>query len=266
VHAIVMPETALAAEFANQVADILLEESNLDLFLSGVISDDGRRARNQAAIYRFLRLSNDGKSSHRSFQSKHHRWCLTDDQIRRYNLGHVLDPRHRWWENIDVSARTCHVTLFRARATLSVLICEDLARYDPVLTVMNAIGPNLVIALLMDGPQLEQRWSGRYATALAEDPGSSVLTVSSLGMVARSAKPGELQNREIALWKEPGGKASPLRLPPLDHALLLTLTSMEVEQFTLDGRSDGRTAVRFGLGAASGVRHPSPPEWLGPVP
>ena len=66
------------------------------------------------------------------------------------------------------------MTLIRETATLSVLICEDLARYDPVLTVMNAIGPNLVIALLMDGPQLERRWCGRYATALADDPGSSV--------------------------------------------------------------------------------------------
>jgi hypothetical protein len=51
---------------------------------------------------------------------------------------------------------------------------------------MNAIGPNLVIALLMDGPQLENRWPARYATVLAEDPGSAVLTVTSLGMVRRS--------------------------------------------------------------------------------
>jgi len=31
---------------------------------------------------------------------------------------------------------------FRSYAALSVLVCEDLARYDPVLTVMNAIGPS----------------------------------------------------------------------------------------------------------------------------
>jgi hypothetical protein len=44
----------------------------------------------------------------------------------------------------------------------------------------------LLIALLMDGPQLKSRWSGRYAGVLAEDPGSSVLTLTSLGMALRS--------------------------------------------------------------------------------
>jgi hypothetical protein len=156
--------------------------------------------------------------------------------------------------------------LFRANATLSVLICEDLARYDPVLTVMNAIGPNLVIALLMDGPQLEKRWPGRYATVLAEDPGSAVLTLTSMGMVARSAMPADPQAREIALWKEPTGEARPLRLPKGDHALLLTLTSELVEQFTLDGRGDGGATAQFALGAAHPVRHPDPPGWLGPIP
>jgi hypothetical protein len=50
----------------------------------------------------------------------------------------------------------------------------------PGADVMNAIGPNLVIALLMDGPQREHRWPGRYATVLADDPGSAVLTVTCL--------------------------------------------------------------------------------------
>jgi hypothetical protein len=174
----------------------------------------------------------------------------------------VLDPHVQWWEQIDVSFRNCYVTLFRPRASLAVLVCEDLARNDPVLTVMNAIGPNLVVALLMDGPQLEPRWPGRYATVLADDPGSAVLTVTSLGMVARSSMPAEPQNRAIALWKEPGGSARALKLPEEDHALLLTLTSRLVEQFTLDGRGDGRSTVQFGLGAAHGVRHAKPPKWL----
>jgi hypothetical protein len=152
--------------------------------------------------------------------------------------------------------------LFRAAAALSVLVCEDLARYDPVLTVMNAIGPNLVIALLLDGPQLEQRWPGRYATVLAEDPGSAVLTVTSLGMVLRSNTPGETENREIALWKEPNGRAQPLKLPRGDHALLVTLTSRWVEQFTLDGRGDGISTMEFQFGSAHGVRVPKPPAWL----
>lgn len=262
VHAIVMPETAIRFELANQVADILAAETDLDLLLTGVLSTGGGTARNQAAIYHFR----NNKVAQRSFQSKHHRWCLDGDQIRRYQLGHVLAPGSRWWEQINVGDRGCYVTSFRSYATLSVLICEDLARYDPVLTVMNAIGANLVVALLMDGPQLEHRWPGRYATALADDPGSAVLTVTSFGMVSRSRNPGDKQNREIALWKEPNGRARVLKLPKGCHGLLLTLTNRLVEQFTLDGRGDGKITMQFALGSAHGIAHPDPPAWIGLVP
>ena len=117
------------------------------------------------------------------------------------------------------------------------------------------------------GTQPEKRRPGRYATVLAEDPGSAVLTVTSLGMVMRSAMPGENPNRTIALWKEPNGKAHELALPKGDHALLLSLTSKLVEQFTLDGRGDGKATVNFTLGAACGIKHPGKlPDWLGSVP
>jgi hypothetical protein len=262
VHAIVLPETAIRDELADDVADILAETTDLDLLVTGVSSGGDGIGRNLAAIYRFR----EHKVLQRSFQSKHHRWCLDGGQIRRYQLGHVLDPQCKWWEQINVSDRACYIMTFRSYAALSVLVCEDLARYDPVLTVMNAIGPNLVIALLMDGPQLEKRWPGRYATALADDPGSAVLTVTSLGMVSRSRNPGEEQNREIALWKEPNGQAQVLKLPKGSHGLLLTLTSRLVEQFTLDGRGDGKMSMQFALGGAHGITHPDPPAWIGPVP
>jgi len=101
---------------------------------------------------------------------------------------------------------------------------------------------------------------------LADDPGSAVLTVTSFGMVCRSRNPGEQENREIALWKEPNGKAQMLKLPKGSHGLLLTLTNRLVEQFTLDGRGDGRMTMQFALGAAHGIAHPNPPAWIGPVP
>ncbi len=50
----------------------------------------------------------------------------------------------------------------------------------PLRTVIRSVGPNLVIVLLMDGPQLVRRWPGKYATVLSDDPGSAVLTVTSL--------------------------------------------------------------------------------------
>jgi hypothetical protein len=260
VHAIVLPEAAIRIELADEVAAILAK-TDLDLFLAGVSSGKGSTSRNLAAIYHFL----NNKIAQRSYQSKHHRWFLDGEQIRRYHLGHVLDPHSKWWEQINVSDRACYIASFRSYATLSVLVCEDLARYDPVLTVMNAIGPNLVVALLMDGPQLEYRWPGRYATALADDPGSAVLTVTSLGMVSRSTSPGDAKNREIALWKEPNGRARVLKLPKGSHALLLTLTNRLVEQFTLDGRGDKTRTMQFALGAAHGIAHSNPPLWIGRV-
>ncbi len=263
VHAVILPETALRLQFAANVAKLLARKTKLDLFVTGAISGEGKEVRNIAAMFHFQK----DRKIVGTFQSKHHRWCLNGDQIKRYNLGRVLDPGMNWWERIDVSYRNCYVAQFRSGATLSVLVCEDLARYDPVLTVMNAMGPNLVVALLMDGPQLERRWPGRYATALAEDPGSAVLTLTSAGMVKRAYRPGQTQNHTIALWKERNGMAEELVLPKGDHALLLTLTNRAEEQITLDNRSDGKNTVNFALGAAHGIRcSGSHPKVLGFVP
>lgn len=86
---------------------------------------------------------------------------------------------------------------------MSVVICEDLARPDPVGDLLRAVGPNLVIALLMDGPQIKERWSARYATTLAEDPGFSVLSLTSAGM-SKLSRPSSGVNRSkvIGLWKD----------------------------------------------------------------
>jgi hypothetical protein len=78
-----------------------------------------------------------------------------------------------------------------------VLICEDLARQDPAAELVRAVGPNLLVALLMDGPQLANRWPARYAAVLAEDPGTSILTLTSLGMVERSRPTERISHRMI---------------------------------------------------------------------
>jgi len=196
-------------------------------------------------------------------QSKHHRWCLENSQITRYHLGHVLDPGTTWWEQINVDSRAVAFYSVREGASLAVLVCEDLARYDPVMPAVLSVGPNLVVALLMDGPQLEHRWPGRYATVLAEDPGSSVLTLTCLGMVDRSSMPGEPLRREIALWKQRGQDAKPLSLPQGHHGLLLSLTMAPETQFSLDRRSDRGASRRFQLSAVRGVRLRQRHPWLG---
>jgi hypothetical protein len=85
---------------------------------------------------------------------------------------------------------------------MSVVICEDLARPDPVGDLLRAVVPNLVLALLMDGPQIKERWSARYATTLAEDPGCSALRLTSAGMSKLSrARPVSTGARSSAFGK-----------------------------------------------------------------
>src|SRR5690606_18576218 len=106
----------------------------------------------------------------------------------------------------------------------SVLICEDLARQDPVAELVRAVGPNLVIALLMDGPQLEGRWSDRYATVLADDPGSSVLTVTNAGMVKLDTWQGNGRSNSVALWRDAvSGKSQKIELRRSTKAVSLLL-------------------------------------------
>jgi hypothetical protein len=154
-----------------------------------------------------------------------------------------------------------HFTVFRPGASVCTLVCEDLARSDPVQPIVRAMGPNLVIALLMDGPQIEARWPGQYAGVLSGDPGSSVLTLTSLGFLRRSVMPGEHEPREIALWKDPRGGARALRLPEGAHALCLCINTSSTTNWTLDGRSDHGQTVELSLGAVTAVRHRAPPTW-----
>jgi hypothetical protein len=260
VHAIVFPEASLPSDFAELVATHLATRLvNLELFVSGTVSrGSSANPRNRAFTCRFHRV----KILKGWYQSKHHRWCLNDGQIRRYHLGHALNPDSVWWEKIDVDNRTCFFSVIRPGASLVVLVCEDLARSDPVLPVINAIGPNIVVALLMDGPQLERRWPGRYATVLADDPGSAVLTLTCLGMIRRSAMPGQDSERQVALWKQPGGAAQELSLPKGDHGLVLSLQTRASEQFTFDMRSDHGGTRQFQLTAVRGVRARHSPGWM----
>ena len=173
-------------------------------------------------------------------QQKHHRWKLNKSQIMQYGIGASLHPEANWWEHICLSERKVMFISLRPWLTMSVLICEDLARPDPVGDLARAVGPNLIIALLMDGPQLADRWPARYAASLADDPGSSVLTVTSTGMSTLS-RPQEGENRSdvIALWKDARtGKATELQLPENAAALVLNVTVVYGEEWTADGRGD----------------------------
>ncbi|HSL84541.1 MAG TPA: hypothetical protein VLF66_17340 [Thermoanaerobaculia bacterium] len=171
-------------------------------------------------------------------QGKHHRWRLDRRQIRQYGIGSRLDPTSFWWEDTRIVTRKLHFVGLDWWVTASVLICEDLARLEPVSEVVRAVGPNLVIALLMDGPQLESRWPARYATVLADDPGCSVLTVTSLGMAQLSrSESGDCGSRIVALWKDDkDGRNIPIELPVGSEGVVLCLARETKAEWTADHR------------------------------
>lgn len=264
VHGIVLPEAALPDRVARLVARELAGVPRLEMFVTGVIADE-RRAGGLPSNRAYTSLFHEGQLFE-WYQSKHHRWRLEGGQVQRYGLGRLDGPARFWWEEIDITRRKMNFTIFRPGASVAVLVCEDLARHDPVQPAVQAIGPSLVIALLLDGPQVMARWPGQYATVLSDDPGSSVLTVTSLGMVRRSVRPDAGRPMPVALWKQPwrelGGDAKELALTQGGHALLLKLDTVSEQNWTLDGRSDHGNTIGLGYVGVREVRHRSPPNWI----
>ena len=251
VDGIVLPELALDYQLLRSLAEALASDGRIDFLVSGVSSDGTGRSGNFVAIVPFFLLRHEkieaitGWEPSVLVREKHHRWKLEKGQIKSYGLTE-LDERRSWWENLTILSRSLDVLVYRGTSTLTALICEDLARVDPCQAVIRAIGPNLLIALLMDGPQLDARWSGRYATVLAEDPGTSVLTITSFGLIARQNDMGKFdQSCSIALWKDEIKGVHKLELGREVDALVLQLRMAPMEERSLDGRSDGGSSHRW---------------------
>ena len=200
-------------------------------------------------------------------QGKHHRWQLESNQIQRYRLTEKLQTGKRWWESSFIEPREQHFLALKKWLTFSFLICEDLARQEPAARLVRAVGPNLIIALLLDGQQTGERWPGRYASVLAEDPGSSVLTLTSLGMVIQGKEEPEREKIQkhrdftakalkdhrkppkrwpccnIGLWRDKDGHTVPLSMDPSEQGLVLSLTRETFTEFSADGRSEDANAL-----------------------
>lgn len=170
-------------------------------------------------------------------QNKHHRWSLDEGQIYQYHLGGALHPHVRWWEAVDVPRRTIHFVELGDEITMVSLVCEDLAQIDDVGEVIRSVGPTVVVTPLLDGPQLASRWAARYASILADDPGSSVLTLTSYGMVKRSRPRGRESSPVIALWKDPVRGIREIPLEAGAQGVLLTICGDRATRRSADGRS-----------------------------
>ena len=155
-----------------------------------------------------------------------------------------------WYETTSIAQRRLTFLAPNGWLALCPLICEDLAQLEPVSELVRGTGPTLLLALLLDGPQLKERWSARYASGFADDPGTAVLTLTSLGMTTRSrrlegGKPNEQPSRAVGLWKDAIRGWKTLELGKNEDAYLLTISADWTEEYTADGRTDHGFAAVF---------------------
>ena len=88
------------------------------------------------------------------------------------------------------------------------------------------------------------RWSSRYASVLAEDPGTSVLTLTNLGMAdcSRPVLPDGKRadsSRVIALWRDAFAGETEIVFDAHEDACVLNLECRMHKEVAADGRSDG---------------------------
>lgn len=235
VDGVVLPELAITEEQFRALRDMLPQECFL---VAGV----GRAATGNQRGANEVRLS--FPTLDEVVQRKHHPWKLDEAQVIQYGLGGRLSTSRDWWEYTNVTDRGLNFISISEDLVICALICEDLARPDPVADIVRTVGPNLVIALLMDGPQTKERWAARSATVLADDPGCSVLSLTSFGM-AQLSRPvaGPSRSRVVALWKDAFRGTTEIELPTGCDAVAVSLSIRYREEFTADGRGDGENAA-----------------------
>lgn len=262
VHCLVMPEASLTPpEFDALVR--LLEEATPNSVMHGVEflicgvreSSPSHPPANQVRYWfraqdPLEQIQDESLADRCVFQGKHHRWKLDSKQVLQYGIGASLSPDKPWWEAHAIHERHLYFVALSEWLSLCTVICEDLARQDPVAQIIRGVGPNLVIALLADGPQIQTRWPARYASVLADDPGASVLTITSLGLCEASRPQFQRtdKSRVVALWRDSAsGQTLELDLPQGANGLALTLCRELRTEWTCEGRSDGGMASHIRL-------------------
>ncbi|HEY0014917.1 MAG TPA: hypothetical protein VGC13_01315 [Longimicrobium sp.] len=250
VHLLTLPESALSMDEYNLLIGTLKKAADtgvihrVPMVLAGVHRHEGDKDVNEVRLASYY-----AGRWYELVQRKHHRWRLDRNQIRQYGLEGRFATARNWYEHIAVSQRRLTFLVPNGWLALCPLICEDLAQLEPVSEVIRGVGPTFLVSLLADGPQITGRWSARYASVLADDPGTAVLTLSSLGMVTQSrdinAKGPHKLSRTVGLWRDAVNGWHPIDLPKGSEALLLTISADWQQEFSADNRGDHQSAATF---------------------
>ncbi|HEY9284871.1 MAG TPA: hypothetical protein VIP46_15545 [Pyrinomonadaceae bacterium] len=262
---VVLPECALSHEDIETFERIIGDKKHrVSAYVAGVRRETEDEIFTDNMVYFKMGYSNQkkgrvfyespGTKAPDDYQHKHHRWKVDRFQIENYSLGYVLSPNMKWWESIRIRPRKVTFINVGNELTICPLICEDLARQDPIADLIRTVGPSLVITILMDGPQTKERWSARYASVLSEDPGSAVITLTSAGMVDRWRRPKFDTPRAIALWNDGQGSEREIVLEKDSIGILLSLSVSGVSERSADGRLESYPTNRVILGGIHQVR------------
>ena len=251
VDAVILPESCVPAE-ALEPLEAVLGRHGVGVLLAGVRETSSAPDR-QPANWVHLGVQVGGAWSHYR-QNKHHRWFLDESQVNQYHLAGALHPSVRWWEAMEVPRRALQVLELSEGLTLVAVICEDLARLDEVAELLRDVGPTLVVTILLDGPQLASRWTARYASVLADDPGTAVLTLSANGMVQRSRPIGSPPSTVVALWKDPTRGLREISLDPGAQGVVLSLAATRARRRVADGRTPVDNATGLVVAGVHAVR------------
>ena len=253
IDALVLPEDAVTPDEIPGI-EKTLEDHGVDFLVAGVRTHATATAlaRNYVHVGVLTRTGWE-----RYEQDKHHRWCLDREQIAQYHLTRTLDPRKLWWEAISLRPRTLQVIDLGRGRTSVPLVCEDLARMDEVTDLLRRIGPTLIIAILLDGPQLSSRWPFRYSSVLTDEPGSAVLTLTSLGMALRSRPSGSRRSRVVALWNDRSHGLREISLDRGASGVWITIGREDKTVWTADGRRHEEDSPDLALRETHQLRIPA---------
>ncbi|MFD3403113.1 hypothetical protein ACFWUU_20685 [Kribbella sp. NPDC058693] len=279
VDVVVLPEAAID-ETEIEGLETVLSRHGVSYLTAGVRQRSpgpGQLPRNGVHIGvepRLRKAAGPSDGPHRQWfhirQDKHHRWALDANQIAQYHLAGALHPQVQWLETMDVPPRSLQFVSVGEEITIVSLVCQDLAETDEIADVIRSVGPTVVLAVLLDGPQLASRWAARYASVFADDPGSSVLTLTSYGMAQRSRPPGREASPIVALMKEADQEYREIPLEPGAQAVLLTASGSRATRRTVDGRRPVDTGTHYTGAAVHQIRAAevgsNPTESVAPLP
>jgi hypothetical protein len=245
VDTVMLPESAIDEDEVNDL-EALLDRHGVALLIAGVRQrsrQPGQLPGNWVHMGVTPRLekgvsraSATGEQWIHIRQYKQTRWSLDEAQILQYHIGGALHPHIRWWEAMDVPRRRIQFIEHGDGIAIVSLVCEDLAQICEVAQVIRSVGPTIVLTPLLDGPQFNSRWAARYASVLADDPGSAVLTLTSFGMVQRCRPQGQDPSTVVALWKDPVRGVREIPLETGAQGVLFTVCGGRGTRRSADGR------------------------------